>query len=249
MKWWQGKTAHLSSSGEIIYRGIEQLRTVHLNCSNPKLTKWWQGKAAHLKPQSHISTDVHGSPGSAGSRRIIRAHFEVFERRRSYNGRHDGGKTAATRDEPGQTRTKTAATRNQHGAHTDDHGSSRTVTAVRTDQHGRDTDSPEWTRTNTAFTRTIPDLPGGYTDRPGCCHLPGPSRTYRAVLNFPKLPCWPPRKPQGPSRTFKDQPGITADHHGGYTVHTPDRAGCDPCLIRHLYWDWGLSCNIFKKHF
>ena len=44
MKWWQGKTAHLSFSGQIIDRGIGQLRTVHLNCSSPKLRKRWQGK-------------------------------------------------------------------------------------------------------------------------------------------------------------------------------------------------------------
>ena len=90
-------------------------------------------------------------PDPAGSRSgTIRAHFGVFERRRSSNDRHAGGNTAATRTNPDKHGTYTAATRNQHGAHTDDQRPSRTVTAERrtntdlhssdTDQHGSNTD-------------------------------------------------------------------------------------------------------------
>ena len=103
-------------------------------------------------PYKHGSTrQSRIVPGPAGSRSgTIRAHFGVFERRRSSNDRHAGGNTAATR-------TNTAATRNQHGAHTDDQRPSRTVTAERrtntdlhgsnTDQHGSDTDRHGPTRT------------------------------------------------------------------------------------------------------
>ena len=94
---------------------------------------------------------MHGStrqsrivPDPAGSRSgTIRAHFGVFERRRSSNNRHAGGNTAATRTNPDNHGSYTAATRNQHGAHTDDQRPSRTVTAERrtnTDLHGSDTD-------------------------------------------------------------------------------------------------------------
>ena len=93
------------------------------------LCKKWQNnlQVYKLKPQSHIGTDQHGSPGNcrippdpAGSRfGIIRADFGVVERRRSSNERHAGGKTAATRTNPA----KRGATRYQHGAYTDDsHG-------------------------------------------------------------------------------------------------------------------------------
>ena len=180
---------------------------------------------------------------------MVRAHFGVFERRRSSNDSHVGGNTAATRTNPDKhgmlQGSNTESTRNQHGAHTDDQGPSRTVTAERRtntaetraapDEHGptrhlhgpsrTHTDSHGQSRQSYGCPRT---LHGSYTDHPGCRHLSGSSRANTAVLNFPKLPCWPPGAP----RTFPDIPGptgIAEDYHGGYTVHTPDRAGCNPC--------------------
>ena len=96
-------------------------------------------------PYKHGSTrQSRIVPDPAGSRSgTIRAHFGVFERRRSSNDRRAGGNTAATRTNPDKHGSYTAATRNQHGAHTDDQRPSRTVTAERrtnTDLHGSDTD-------------------------------------------------------------------------------------------------------------
>ena len=169
------------------------------------LCKKWQNnlQVYKLKPQSHISTDQHGSPGKcrippdpAGSRfGIIRADFGVVERRRSSNERHAGGKTAATRTNPakhGQTRSNTVSTRRLHGwprTVPNSHGRA-------TDQHGRDTDSPEWTRTNTACTRTIPDV-AIFPERNGRTREFWTSQNCRVGLP----------EPQRPSRTFQDHQG------------------------------------------
>ena len=68
----------------------------------------------------------------------------------SVDGRPTTVTPVATRQLHGRTRTNTAATRNQHGAHTDDQRPSRTVTAERRTYTAA-------TRTNTAATRTAPD--------------------------------------------------------------------------------------------
>ncbi|KAH3862937.1 hypothetical protein DPMN_025912 [Dreissena polymorpha] len=57
-------------------------------------------------------------------------------------------------------------------------------------------------------------LYGSYTDRPGCCHLPGSSRSSTAILNCPKLfasrsPNDIPRRPG----TYADQLGATVRLH------------------------------------
>ena len=71
-----------------------------------------------------------------------------------------------------------------------------------------------------------------------------------AVLNFPKLPCWPP----GASRTYTVVPGptrIATELHGGYTVPTrftrrivPDVIRVDPAPI----WDWGFRPDLMPGY-
>ena len=116
-----------------------------------------------LKPQSHISTDQHGSPGKCQippdqDPGIIRADFGVVERRRSSNERHPGGKTAATRTNPAK------------------HGSNTPPTRMTTDGPEQSRQSDEPTRTNAAETRTASNEHGP-TRR-----VHGPSRTYTAVI-------------------------------------------------------------------
>ena len=117
-------------------------------------------------PYKHGSTrQSRKVPDPAGSRSgIIRADFEVVERRRSSNERHPGGKTAATRTNPG----KHGQTREQHGINT-------APTRMTTDGPEQSRQSDEPTRTNTAETRTAPNEHGP-TRR-----VHGPSRTYTAV--------------------------------------------------------------------
>ena len=197
----------------------------------------------NVKPQSHISTDVHGSPGSAGSRRIIRAHFGVFERRRSSNDRHDGGKTAATRT----NLAKHGQKRQQHGINTaptrmttDRPGQSRQCDGPTRQRHGQprmDMQGPTRrlhgpSRTYTAATRTAPDV-AIFPDRHGRTRQFWTSQNCRVGLP----------EPQEPSRTFQDQQGsprtIAAATRFTRQI-VPDVIRVDPAPI----WDWGF---IYEK--
>ncbi|KAH3752778.1 hypothetical protein DPMN_187404 [Dreissena polymorpha] len=65
-------------------------------------------------------------------------------------------------------------------------------------------------------------------DHPWCGFHSGSSRINTAVLNFPKLPCWP----FGGSRKLPGVPGptrIDTELQGGYTVYMSDHSGYDPC--------------------
>ncbi|KAH3825602.1 hypothetical protein DPMN_129032 [Dreissena polymorpha] len=85
---------------------------------------------------------------------------------------------------------------------------------------------------------------GSYRDHPRLSRILPSSRIIPAVLNFPKLPCWPPGTPrrfpnvQGPTRIDTE-------------LHVATRVTCqiEPDLIRfdpESVWDWGLRSGQLR---